>query len=179
MKKYVNKVEDLLAQAMNPTTKAYEEIDNLMEFTLPDMEPNSEEISGYAGMTGAIELTDWGNMGAPELSIKLSTLPANGKNILRPKGTSLKLNWAESVVNDAGEVSYQSYAVYASGMPKVLPGGTKKKGERPECEIKIACNKYKMIKDGVEVINYDPMNGKTAVYGENYATAMKNALTAY
>ena len=175
--KYVNKLEDFELAVAGSDNK-YEEMDNATEFSLPDLEPSSEEVSGYAGLPGTIELPDWSNLGAPELGLKFSRIPANGSKLLNPRGTKVKASWAESVVDESGEVTYEAFTVYAEGTPKNIPGGDKKKGERPEVEIKIACRKYQLKQGTTVIANYDPMNGKTEIYGTNYAAGAKNALTA-
>ncbi len=175
-KKFVNKVEDFELSAADASGK-YQELDNAISFTLPDIEPATEEISGYAGLAGTIELPDWSNAGAPEVSLKFSRIPENGKLILNPSGVKAKASWAESLVDESGNVTYEAYSVYAEGKPKNIPGGDKQKGNKPEVEIKIACSKYTLKKGDITIFNYDPMNGKVEIYGVNYAAGAKNALT--
>lgn len=178
--KFVNKTEDVYAAAQNPATKAYEELDNLLGFTLPEIEPGVEEIKGYSGMVGSIELPEWSNIGNLELAMKFSTIPEKGTHIMIPTGIAVKLNWGESYVDEKGsDLSYDSYAVYASGFPKNIPGSEKQKGEKSEYEFKMSCRTYKMIKNGVTIIEYDPLNTKICVNGKNYADALKNAMTKY
>ena len=80
--KFVNKTEDVQAEAQNPATRDYEALDNLLGFTTPEIEPGIEEIKGYSGMVGSIELPEWLNIGNLELTMKFSTIPEKVEYII-------------------------------------------------------------------------------------------------
>lgn len=179
-KKYVNKTEDIFAEAQNPSTKKYEELDNLLGFTTPEIEAGIEEIKGYSGMVGSFELPEWLNIGNLELVLVFSTIPENAHLIMNPKRVAVKLYWGESYVDgNTGELEYDSYAVYASGFPKNIPGSEKKKGEKSENEFKISCRTYELIKNGTTIVKYDPLNAQICINGKNYADELKGAMTKY
>lgn len=180
MKKFVNKTEDIYAEAQDLETKAYKELDNLIGIATPEVEPGIEEIKGYSGMVGSFELPEWLNIGNLELVLTFSTIPENARLIMNPKRVAVKLNWGESYVDgDTKEMGYDSYAAYATGFPKNIPGTEKKKGEKSENEFKISCSTYKLIKNGETILEYDPLNGKICIYGKNYADELKGAMTKY
>lgn len=176
MQKFVNKLEDFEVRAKNEKNE-FIIADNAMSFTEPDFEPDTQTIEGYAGMAGKIELIDWLNANAPEFAMKFSRLPENSKFIVTPDGCALQVFYTESAVDTEGKQSYDSFKIELRGTAKNLPGGgEKKKGERGEVEIKIACTFYKKEKigDTTPIIVYDPLNGKIEMFGKNYASSVKS-----
>lgn len=177
MEKYVDKVEDLLAQVVKPEGNV--ELDNLLSFSLPDIVPKTESVEGYSGMTGAISFPNWNELEAMEMGLKFSNYPDSLKEFLKAGAVTIKLNWAESYVGKTGDLAYDAYAVTATAFPSNIPGGDRKKGERSENEFKAQVKAYKLTKNGTTICDIDPLSGKVELFGKNAATQMRTALTKY
>lgn len=177
MKKYVDKIEDLLAQVVKPEGNV--EMDNLLSFTLPDVTPKTESVEGYSGMTGAISFPNWNELEAMEMGMKFSNYPDSLKEYLKEGTVTVKFNWAESYVDNVGTLEYDSYAATLTVLPANIPGGDRKKGERSENEFKAQVKAYKLVKNGTTICDIDPLSGKVELFGTNMATKMSTALTKY
>lgn len=177
MEKYIDKVEDLLAQVIAEGKKT--ELDNLLSFTLPEVTPKTESVEGYSGMTGAISFPNWNELEAMEMAMKFSNYPDALKEYLKSGKVDVKLNWAESYVDKSGNLAYDSYAATLTAFPANIPGGDRKKGERSENEFKAQVKAYKLVKNGTTICDIDPLSGKVEIFGTNMATTMKTALTKY
>lgn len=177
MKKYVNKLEDFECSVMD-TTKRYITMSDLLSFSLPELEAEDNEISG-SGILGKINLPDWNNMAAPALELNFASYPDELAHALAITGCSVKLNWGESHITQEALMEYDSYAAYITGWPKNIPGGDRKKGEKSENTLTINVKNYKLIKNGIVIIEYDPLNYKLNIYGKDYASQLRAAIIKY
>ena len=61
MEKYVYNLTDF-AHRVSADGKTWENSDNIKKFKLPDIEPGAEEVNGYSGLNGTINVIDWANI---------------------------------------------------------------------------------------------------------------------
>lgn len=175
MVKYTYKMSDMLLQ-FERSEGEMEEVDGLTKFTLPDVEAGTEELSGYSGLMGTLELVDWASANALELSLTFVGIPDNADIVLSPEKRVIKLSWAEKYATKSGDVAWDSYSVYATGLLKTFPGGDAEKGSKYERELKYSLMTYKYSKSGDVIFEYDPANDVISFYGENHAAKIKQAL---
>lgn len=175
MPKYTYKLSDMLLQ-FERSEGVMEEVMGLTKFALPVMEAGTEELSGYSGLMGTLELVDWASVGALELGLTFADIPENGEIMISPGKLNMKLSWAEKYATKAGDVGWNNYTVYATGFLKNFPGGDGEKGSKYEREYLYSLMKYKYCKDGSVVIEYDPANDVISFYGKNHADDIKHAV---
>jgi len=174
MVKYTYKLSDMLLQ-MERENAQFEQVDGLTKFSLPDMEAGTEELSGYAGLMGTLELVDWASVGALELGLTFVGIPENGDIVFNPAKRSIKLSWAEKYATKSGDTDWDNYTVYATGYLKKIPGGDGEKGSKRENEVTYSLTTYKYLKNGTCIVEYDPANDVLKIYGENYFDKLKQA----
>lgn len=182
MEKYVYQLTDFIHGTLGDDGTTYEKSDNLKSFTLPGIEPGSEEVSGYSGLNGTIQIVDWANIGALEVSLTYATLPEHTK-VYSPDKQSHKLVWLEQYTDKNGNVGWMTYTVYFTGMLKKIPGGSNAKGENNEKEFTYGVNTYKLTRKndaGEEeiIVDYDPLNKELILGGINYGEKLKTALAS-
>ncbi len=182
MEKYVYNLTDF-AHRVSKDGTSWTNTDNLKGFTLPDIEPGSEEVSGYSGLNGTIQIIDWANIGAVELTLKFATIPETGDAMSADKQYH-QLVWLEQYTDKDQNVGWMTYKVYATAMLKKLPGGDFTKGESNEREFVYGLNTYKFTRkadNGEEeiIIDYDPLNKVLILGGEDYGEKLKTALASF
>lgn len=175
MVKYTYKLSDMLLQMAREAAN-YEAVEGLTKFTLPDAEAGTEELSGYAGLMGTLELIDWSSIGALEMGLTFVGVPENGDIVLNPEKRNIKLSWAEKYATKSGDTDWDNYTVYATGYLKKIPGGDGEKGSKRELEVTYSLTTYKLLKNGTAVFEYDPANDVIKFYGVNYADKIKQAV---
>lgn len=182
MEKYVYNLTDFAHRVSGDGTN-WVDSDNLKGFTLPDVEPGSEEVSGYSGLNGTITIIDWANIGAMELTLKYSTLP-ECQLVFIPDKQYHQLVWLEQYTDKNGDVGWMTFKAYITGVLKKIPGGENTKGENNEKEFTYGVNSYKLTRrrEGGEeeiLIDYDPIN-KVLVLGEvDFGDKLKTALASF
>lgn len=182
MEKYVYNLTDF-AHRVSKDGATWNNTDNLKSFTLPDMEPGANEVSGYSGLNGTIQVIDWANVGAMELTLKFATVPETGA-LMSPERQYHQLVWLEQYTDKDQNVGWMTYKVYITAMLKKIPGGDKLKGEGNENEFVYAVNTYKLTRksdSGEEevIIDYDPINKVLILGGEDYGGKMQTALASF
>lgn len=183
MEKYVYQLTDFAHRASGDN-KNWVISDNLKKFTLPDVEPGSNEVSGYSGLNGTIQLVDWNNLGAMDMSLTYSTEPECSSTIVSPSKVFHQFSWIEEYVDKNHDKGYCRHKVYITSMLKKLPGGDYSKGESGEREYSYAVNAYRKVRymeDGTEdiVIDYDPLNKKLILGNEDYSESLNTELAGF
>ena len=186
MEKYVYQLTDF-AHRIKKGDKDYVNSDNLKSFTLPDVEPGSNEVKGYSGLNGTIQIIDWANIAALEISLKFSTIPECYSALMSPDRITHEFSWVEEYTDKDQNKGWIRNRVYATGMLKKIPGGDYSKGESGEREFVYAANTYKMtryITVGEEqteqvIINYDPINKILVLGGEDFGEKLKTAMASF
>lgn len=178
--KYTYKLSDTLLEVLDDLTEGRDPemvtVEGLTKFTLPDIEAGTEELSGYSGLMGTLELVDWASANAMELALTIVGVPDNANVLLSPKKREIKISWAEKYATKAGDVGWDNYSVYAKGLLKTFPGGDGEKGNKYERELKFSLLTYKYSKNGEAVFDYDPANDTISFYGVNHADDIKKAV---
>ena len=164
MEKYVYNLTDF-AHRVSADGKTWENSDNIKKFKLPDIEPSAEEVNGYSGLNGTINVIDWANIGAMELALTYATIP-------------------EQYTDKNGDVGWMTFKVYITGMLKKIPGGDASKGESNEKEFTYGINTYKLTRkndDGEEetIIDYDPINKVLVLGGNDFGSKLNTALASF
>lgn len=174
--KYVYQLTDFLHQVMNPKTKEFVETDNLLSFQNPDVEAGIQELQGFSGLMGTLEITDWANIGALEFGLTYAGLPDDALLLMNPDKQEHKLYWAEAYTDKSGEVNWNSYSIYFTGVLKNIPGGEGKKGENAERQFKYAVKTYKLSRNGEVLFDYDPANDIIKFGTRNFGAEIKSAV---
>lgn len=175
-KKFVFQLADFMHQVKNAATGEFEETDNLISFSNPEIEASVQELAGYSGVMGTLEIVDWSKIGALEFGLTYAGLPDNSELLVNPDLQEHKLNWAESFVNERGDTGWNSYCIRFTGVLKNIPGGDGKKGENTERQFKYAVKTYQLSRNGVPIFDYDPAN-KVIKFGErDYGAELKKVV---
>jgi len=175
MIKYTYKLSDMVIQFARNEGEM-EDVEGLTKFTLPDVEAGTEELTGYSGLMGTLELVDWASANALELGLTFVGIPDNADIVLSPEKREIKLSWAEKYATKSGDVDWDNYSVYAKALLKTFPGGDGEKGSKYERELKYSLITYKYSKNGDVVFEYDPANDVISFYGVNHAEKIKKAV---
>lgn len=182
MEKYVYNLTDF-AHRVSADGKTWENSDNIKKFKLPDIEPGAEEVNGYSGLNGTINVIDWANIGAMELALTYATIP-ECRGIFSPEKQYHQLVWLEQYTDKNGDVGWMTFKVYITGMLKKIPGGDASKGESNEKEFTYGINTYKLTRkndDGTEqtIIDYDPINKVLVLGGNDFGSKLNTALASF
>ena len=189
MEKYVYTLIDFLHRVSKTPVSAEEKLnfetsDNIKSFSLPDIEPTANEVSGYSGLNGKIQVTDWADIGALDMSLTYSTMP-ECKALYSPEKQTHSLTWVEQYTDKNGDVGYVTYTAEGSGMLKKIPGGDRAKGENSDKEFTIALNSYKLTRkydteaEATVIIDYDPVNKKLTLGGTDFAAKLNTAMASF
>lgn len=190
MEKYVYNLTDFAHRVSKDGTK-WVNSDNLKGFTFPDIEPGSNEVSGYSGLNGTIQVIDWANISALEMSLKYSTMPESGE-VLEPGKQYHQFVWTEQFTDKNQDVGWITYKAYITGMLKKIPGGDFNKGENNEREFTYGVNTYKFTRVKVTtndkgetvteesvLVDYDPINKVLVLNDVDYGAKMNTALASF
>lgn len=188
MEKYVFTLIDFAHRVSKAATKAedlnFQNSDNIKSFSLPDMEPTANEVSGFSGLNGTVQVIDWAAIGALDLSLTFSTMP-ECSNLYSPEKQTHNLTWVEQYTDKNGDVGYVTYIVEATGMLKKIPGGDRAKGKNSDKEFTIALNSYKLTRkydtetEATVLIDYDPINKKLTLGGTDFAAKLNTAMASF
>jgi len=188
MEKYVYTLTDFLHRVSKAAEKAenlnYQTSDNLKSFSLPDIEPTANEVSGYSGLNGTVQVIDWAAIGALDMNLTFSTMP-ECSNLYSPEKQMHSLTWVEQYTDKNGNVGYVTYVVEGSGMLKKIPGGDRAKGDNSDKEFTIALNSYKLTRKydteeaATVIIDYDPINKKLVLGGVDFAAKLNTAMASF
>ncbi len=183
MEKYVYQLTDFAHRVSSDSGVNWEQSDNLKSFSLPDIEPGAEEVSGYSGLNGTIQIIDWAGIGALEVSLTYATHPECMK-VYSPAKQNHQIVWLEQYTDKNGDVGWMTFKVYFTGMLKKLPGGDNKKGENNEKEFTYGVNTYKLTRKndaGEEeiLVDYDPINKVLILGGVDYGKMLETNLASF
>ncbi len=168
----------------NDNKITWQNSDNIKSFSLPDVEPTTNEIAGYSGLNGTVQVVDWAAIGALDLTLTFSTMPSN-TDIYRPEKQWHELTWVEQYTDKNGNVGYVTYVASATGMLKKIPGGDRAKGENSDKEFTIALNTYKLTRKydtdetAAVIIDYDPVNKILKLGDVDFASKLETAMAAF
>ena len=185
MEKYVYNLTDFAHRVSSDGGTTWENSDNLKKFSLPDIEPGAQEVSGYSGLNGTIQVIDWAAIGAMELSLTYATMPECQK-VYSPEKQDHQLVWVEQYTDKNGNTGWMTYRVYITGMLKKIPGGDGSKGENSEKEFTYGINSYKLTRKATEegaedtvIIDYDPINKHLILGGVDFGSKLATALASF
>lgn len=170
---HANKVVDLY-----PTIKSgkkYIEIEDVKSFEIPEVGFGDGELSG-SGIMGTVNIPDPYNIEAMEASITAKNFNDGVLDAIKPTGVNLRLNWAIDSINTSATKGYTSYTAVIKGIPKGIPGVGAEKGEEMEVQLAIACNYYKLIKNGKTIYEIDQLNNKLIINGVDYMKTLNKKL---
>jgi len=186
MEKYVYSLYDF-AHRVKTNTSDWQTSDNITKFTLPDMEPGSNEVSGFSGLNGTIQVSDWSNVGAMEEKLTYSTMPEI-KNIFSPEKQFHEFSWMEQYTDKEGNVGWMKFKAYLTVMLKKIPGGDFSKGENGDREFTYGVNAYKLTRvvDAGEagsteevLVDYDPINKKLVLGGNDFGQKLNEMFAGF
>ncbi len=186
MEKYVHHLTDF-AHRIKVGEDDYIQTDNIKGFSLPDIEPGTNEISGYSGLNGTLTVMDWANIQAMEMSLKFSTIPEKTQ-VMKPGKQQHQLVWTEQYEDKEQNTGWMTFKAYITANLKKTPGGDYSKGETGEREFTYAVKAYRLVRineaaDGTvteeELINYDPVNKKLVLGGDNIGEKMTKPTASF
>lgn len=173
--KYVYQLANFALQIKDDATGEYVTMDNLKKFTAPDIEPAIQELSGYSGLMGTLEIADWSQIAAMELGLTFAAYPDRADLLIAPGKIQLKVMWSEQYTDNDGNVAWDTYKIYVTGLAKNIPGGDGERGTATEREFKQAVKTYKLVRNGKVLFDYDPAND-TIIFGDrNYGEEIMRA----
>jgi len=183
MEKYVHHLTDFAHRVSGDSGKTWTQTDNLKGFSLPDLEPGTNEISGYSGLNGTLSVQDWANIGALEMALKFSTIP-EATQVMKPGKQMHQLVWTEQYEDKDQNTGWMTFKAYITANLKKTPGGDYAKGETGEREFTYAVKTYKLVRiseSGTEdiLIDYDPINKVLNLGGEDIGATMTRPIASF
>ena len=183
MEKYVHHLTDFAHWVSADSGATWARTDNIKGFSLPDIEPGTNEISGFSGLNGTLSVQDWANIGALEMSLKFSTIP-EATQIMKPIKQNHKIVWTEQYEDVDQNTGWMTFKAYITATLKKTPGGDYSKGETGEREFTYSVKTYKVVRvaaDGSEtiLIDYDPVNKRLVLGGEDIGATMSKPLASF
>ncbi|MCI7108032.1 MAG: phage major tail tube protein [Agathobacter sp.] len=173
MKYRADKVADFFCQIKKGNS--YVEIPNVVGFSIPDITPGSNEMSG-AGMIGTVNIPDPCNIEAMESSVTTSDDSGDAALLNDLYNVEVILNWAIDKVGTDGSSEYIAHRAVIKAKAAVIPGGEVKKAESTEKEHKLATWYYQEDVDGVTVTLVDALAPKLIINGKDCLEKLHKSL---
>ena len=133
--------------------------------TLPEVSMTTVELS--AG--GTVEMPVPGLIDAMEATITLGASDDGFGSLCNPTPHEVELRWAQQMVGKDGKSQMVGYKAFLSAYAKTIPGVSLEVGSAGENEMTLGCTRYRLVKDGEEILLIDQLNGIFKVMGADYA----------
>ena len=132
--------------------------------TLPEVAMTTVELP--AG--GTIELPIPGKVDAMEATVTLGASNDGFGSLSNPTPHEVEVRWAQQMVDVDGKSKMVGYKAFLSAYAKTIPGVSLEVGSNGENELTLGCTRYRLVKDGEEILSIDQLNEKFTVMGTDY-----------
>lgn len=133
--------------------------------TLPEVTFTVVELK--AG--GTVEAPVPGQVDAMEMTITAANPDESFGDLCAPGSHEVEVRWAQQVVDSEGNSKLVGYKAFVRANGKTIPGVSVEVGSAGENEITLGITRYRLVKDGVEVLLIDQLNGIFKFNGEDYS----------
>lgn len=153
-----------------------EEYVGLARVTLPSMNMLSTTVKG-AGIAGEIESVLIGQMSAMQLQIQMLTLTKQGISLAEQRIHTWELREVQQTVNGtSGAHSVEAVKHVFKAFPKQMDGGTLQPQSTSDPNIGAAVYYWAEYRNGVKVLELDPINYICFINGVDYLEQVRTAL---
>jgi len=142
--------------------------DGLEEVDLPEVEFGTTEIGNMA-TTGAVEVTDPADLQAMSATFKFRALSPEVARVIRPGRTievDVRIVTSDRDSSTGAVVSRGNRAVLRCEGKK-LATPTIQRTQEDLVEVEVSVSYYKLVLDGEDVVEVDPLNQVVKVNGED------------
>lgn len=167
---------------INPAVINYTMYENSSEYvglaqvTLPSMQLLTQNVRG-AGIAGEIETVLIGQMQAMEIQIQMLTLTKQGIDLAEQRVHTWEFREAQQRVNgQSGDHEVEAVKHVIKAFPKQMDGGTLSPQSTSSPNINAAVYYWAEYRDGVKVLELDPLNYICYINGTDYLAQVRRAL---
>lgn len=132
--------------------------------TLPEVSMTTVELP--AG--GTVEMPVPGLVDAMEMTVTLGASDDGFGDLSSPVPHEVEVRWAQQMVDAQGKTKMVGYKAFANAYAKTIPGVSLEVGSAGENEMTLGCTRYRLVKDGEEILLIDQLNGIFKVMGTEY-----------
>ena len=140
--------------------------------TLPEVAFTTVELK--AG--GTVEVPVPGQVDAMEMTVTAGNPDESFAELCAPGSHEVETRWAQQVVDKDGNSKLVGYKAFVRANGKTVPGVSIEVGEAGENEVTLGCTRYRLVKDGAEVLLVDQLNGIFTFAGEDYSGGAESLL---
>lgn len=146
------------------------------QVTLPSLQMITQTVKG-AGIAGEIETVLIGQMRAMELQMQMLVMTKSVIKLAEQRIHDLELREAQQVVDaTTGNHSVEAVKHVFKVFPKQLDGGTLQPQSTSNANIAWAVYYWAEYRDGVKVLELDPINYICYINGTDYLEPVRRAL---
>lgn len=140
--------------------------------TLPEVALTTVELK--AG--GTVEMPVPGQADAMEATVTAGNPDESFADLCAPGSHEVEVRWAQQVVDAEGNSKLVGYKAFMRANGKTIPGVSIEVGEAGENEITLGVTRYRLVKDGAEVLLVDQLNGIFTFNGIDYSGGAESLL---
>lgn len=133
--------------------------------TLPEIAFTTVELP--AG--GTVEVPVPGLVDAMEATVTVGNPDESLAELCAPGSHEVEVRWAQQVVDREGNSQMAGYKAFLRAYGKTVPGVSLEVGSAGENEATLGCTRYRLVKDGAEVLVVDQLNGVFTFAGVDYS----------
>lgn len=132
--------------------------------TMPEVAMTTVELS--AG--GTVEMPVPGLVDAMEMTLTLGASDDGFGALCSPEPHEVETRWAQQMVDANGQTKMVGYKAFTSAYAKTIPGVSLEVGSAGENELTLGVTRYRLVKDGEEILLIDQLNSIFKVLGTDY-----------
>lgn len=140
--------------------------------TLPEVTPTTVELK--AG--GTVEVPVPSQVDAMEATVTAGNPDESFAELCAPGAHEVEVRWAQQVVDKDGNSKTVGYKAFMRANGKTIPGVSIEVGEAGENEVTLGVTRYRLVKDGSEVLLIDQLNGIFTFAGVDYSGGVESLL---
>lgn len=141
-------------------------------FTLPEITLTTVELK--AG--GTVEVPVPGNVDAMEATITVGSPDEAFAELCAPGAKEVEVRFALQSVGSDGNSRLDGYKAFMRANGKTIPGVSGEVGSAPENEVTLGVTRFRLVKNGAEVLLIDQLNGIFKFNGVDYSEGMESLL---
>ena len=110
-----------------------------------------------------------GQVDAMEATVTAGNPDESFADLCAPGSHEVEVRWAQQVVDAEGNSKLVGYKAFMRANGKTIPGVSVEPGEAGENEVTLGVTRYRLVKDGAEVLLIDQLNGIFKFNGVDYS----------
>lgn len=140
--------------------------------TLPEITFTTVELK--AG--GTVEAPIPGQVDAMEMTVTATNPDEGFGELCAPGSHEVETRWAQQVVDSEGNSKMVGFKAFVRANGKTVPGVSVEVGAAGENEVTLGVTRYRLVKDGDEVLLIDQLNGIFKFNGVDYSGGVEALL---